>query len=171
MGTNAPRPKSADDARFVLDSIRRLVQSLRVAARAAESRLGLSGAQLFILQKLSAETAISVNDLAERTCTHQSSVSVVVQRLVDKGLVRREPSEQDRRRVELFLTPAARKLLTKSPAAAQDRIIAAVQAMTPASRKQLSARLAELIDLMGLSDGPAPMLFEDDAAPRGARRG
>ena len=30
-----------------------------------------------------------MNDLAERTATHQSSVSVVVRRLVDRGLVSR----------------------------------------------------------------------------------
>lgn len=158
-----------DETRSVLDSLRRLVQGLRVAARAAESEIGLSGAQLFVLQKLGEETMMSVNDLADRTCTHQSSVSVVVQRLVEKGLVRRVPSEEDRRRVELSLTPTGRKLLTRSPTAAQDQILAAMESMAAGNRKQLAQRLGELVERMGLSEEPATMLFEDTGRTRKTR--
>lgn len=157
-----------NDARFVLDSIRHLVQGLRVAARAAESELGLSGAQLFVLQKLGEGETMSVNMVAERTCTHQSSVSVVVQRLVEKGLVRREAAEDDRRRVDLTLTAAGRKVLAKSPMAAQDQVINALEKMSPSARKQLAARMAELTHLMGLDGEPAPMLFEEEGRARKA---
>src|SRR5262249_36608310 len=109
----------------ILDAFRHLVQELRMADREAESKLGLSGAQLFVLQKL-AESSMSVNDLAERTCTHQSSVSVVVQRLVDKRLVKRKESQSDRRRLELSITAEGKKLLARSRYSPQDRMIEAV---------------------------------------------
>ena len=170
MGTNAPARRVGDEARFVLDSIRRLVQGLRVAARASESELGLSGAQLFVLQKLGEEPVMSVNDVAERTCTHQSSVSVVVQRLVEKGLVKRQPSPEDRRRVDLSLTPNGRRVLAKSPMATQDRILEALATMPPAARKQLAQRLGDLVANMGLDSEPAPMLFEEDNGRRTSRK-
>src|SRR5690348_4042205 len=113
------------DVRSILDSIRRIVRTLRVASRASEKEVGLTGAQQFVLHHLAEATSLSVNDLADRTRTHQSSVSVVVQRLVDRGLVARERSGLDARRVELTLTPAARALLKKSPGAAQERLIEA----------------------------------------------
>ena len=48
-------------ARMILDAIRRIVQALRVASREAEASVGLSGAQLFVLQKLAAaERALSL---------------------------------------------------------------------------------------------------------------
>ncbi len=62
----------------MLDAIRRIVQALRESSRAAEKRVGLSGAQLFVLQTLGESPGLSLNELAERTRTHQSSVSVVV---------------------------------------------------------------------------------------------
>jgi hypothetical protein len=43
---------TSSDIRIVLDSIRRIVQALRVSSRAAEKTVGLSGAQLFLLQQL-----------------------------------------------------------------------------------------------------------------------
>src|SRR6185503_16100380 len=96
------RPSPDADARQVLDSIRRIVQTLRVGSRAAERDLGLSAAQLFVLAKLQAADApLSVGDLAERTLTHQSSVSVVVQKLEQRGLVTRARNTRDARRVQL----------------------------------------------------------------------
>lgn len=156
------------DARHILDSIRKIVQVLRVASRAAEKGVGLSGAQLFVLHHLSGHDGLSLNELAERTLTHQSSVSVVVQRLVERGFVSRVRSEQDARRIELSLTRAGRALLNKSPEAAQDQIIEAVQRMSEKDRKALSRSIGLLISELGLEDEPAVMLFEEDSKPRKA---
>src|SRR4051794_22052590 len=94
-----------DDVRAVLDSIRRIVRELRLSSRAAEKHVGLSGAQLFVLQKLAeGGCALSLNELADRTLTHQSSVSVVVQKLAERRLIKTFRSSQDGRRVELSLT-------------------------------------------------------------------
>src|SRR4051812_6915818 len=90
----APRNGNRD-ARSVLDSIRRIVRALRVSSRRAELNVGLSGAQLFVLQKLAEGGRLSVNELAAKTLTHQSSVSVVVQRLSARGLVSSSRSAQD----------------------------------------------------------------------------
>src|SRR4051794_23625438 len=133
------------DVRSILDSIRRIVRTIRVASRAAEKEVGLTGAQLFVLHHLAESPAISMNDLADRTRTHQSSVSVVVQRLVDRGLIVRERSGSDARRVELTLTAAARGLLKKSPGAAQDRLIDAVEQLPVASRQRLAKLLERLV--------------------------
>src|SRR3989442_1394745 len=104
-------PASGGEVTAILDSIRRIVRVLRVASRAAEKDFGLSAAQLFVLHALAEGPALSLNEVAERTRTHQSSVSVVVQRLVDRGLVVRDSVAGDARRKGLSLTPAARPLL------------------------------------------------------------
>src|SRR3954449_11206732 len=92
-GTGAVTGGGGHDIRDVMDAIRRIVRVLRVSSRAAEKQGGLSGAQLFVLHKLADAPALSLNELADRTRTHQSSVSVVVQRLVDRELVARARSD------------------------------------------------------------------------------
>src|SRR4051794_773106 len=82
----------AGDTERVVQSIRRIVRELRQTHRTAEQRLGISGAQLFVLHQLRRGPVDSLQTLADRTLTHQSSVSVVVSRLVRKGWVRRRPS-------------------------------------------------------------------------------
>ena len=148
-----------------MDSIRRVVQALRVSSRAAEQRVGLSGAQLFVLEKLAASPALSINDLAEATVTHQSSVSVVVRRLVEEGLVRRLASGDDGRKAAVSLTPRGRRLLERAPGAAQDRLIEGLRRMSAADRRALAAQLQRLVRAMGLDDQP-PAMFSEESAPR-----
>src|SRR5512133_3889639 len=109
----------------VLDSVRRIVRTLRLAARAAEKEVGLSGAQVFVLHALARGPVLSLNELAERTRTHQSSVSVVVQKLVGRGLVQRTPVPGDARRTALSLTSAAKRVVKDAPDAPTEVLIAA----------------------------------------------
>ncbi len=161
--------ESIDSAR-ILDAIRRLVRHLRIADRAAQSDLGISGAQLFVLTELGKTGSLSLNDLASRTRTDQSSVSVVVSRLVDAGLVTRERDERDARRLVLNLTKNGRSMLQRAPAVAQVQILAVIDRLTAAERKRFADSFTALVDALGAEPGPAPMLFEDDERPRATRR-
>ena len=155
------RSTASNEVRDVLDSIRRIVRLLRVSSRESEREVGLSSAQLFVIQKLHEADVLSVNELAERTHTHQSSVSVVVQALVDKKLVTRRRAADDARRMDVALTSAARARLKKAPNAAQDRIIEAIENLPGAVRTQLAQSLTRLVQEANLDEEDAPMMFED----------
>jgi DNA-binding MarR family transcriptional regulator len=157
------------DSSHILDSIRRLVRHLRLADRAAQSELGISGAQLFVLSELGKTPSLSLNDLAARTRTDQSSVSVVVSRLVEAGLVLRERDARDARRLVLNLTKNGRAMLQRAPIVAQEQILNVIDRLSPAERKRLAETFAALVDALGAEPGPAPMLFEDDERPQGRR--
>lgn len=157
-GSKAP---ATDDARRVLNSLRLIVRSLRVSSRNAEQQVGLSGAQLFVLQCLARRSPCSVNELASYSATDQSSVSVVVSRLVAKGYVKRVASKLDRRRAELTLSPSGRALLSSAPEAAQDRLLAALAKLKKAEAAQLSRLLGKLVELAEVS-GESPTLFFEE---------
>src|SRR4051812_212495 len=118
----------------VLDHLRRIVRTLRESSRAAEARLGVTGAQLFVLRALAGPRPLSLNQVAARTHTHQSTVSVVVKRLVSQRLVQRAPSTVDGRRVELGLTARGRAVLERAPLAAQDRLVAGLESLARKDR-------------------------------------
>ncbi len=157
----------AAGVRPVLDGIRRLVQGLRLSAEQAKKRAGVSGAQLFVLQKLAEADAQSINDLAARTATDQSSVSAVVHRLSDAGLVDRHPDARDRRRVRLTLTPRGRALLRRFPDSAQQQLVRAIGELPPAERRAFAASLARIV--AGMTEAPAALFFEREDG-RGVRR-
>jgi DNA-binding MarR family transcriptional regulator len=132
----------------VLDSIRYIIHTLRVAGRAAEQSVGVSGAQLYVLQQLAKSPAQSLNELAARTLTHQSSVSVVVSRLVERRLVARSTSPDDGRRIVLTLTPAGRSLLARAPEAAQARLTDGLRRLPERETRALARSLRSLVTTM-----------------------
>ena len=165
------RAAAAEEVTGILDSIRRIVRMLRVTSRAVEKHFGLSGAQLFVLHALAKGPALSLNEVAERTRTHQSSVSVVVQRLVERGLVARTPVPGDARRIGLSLTPAAQQLILATPDAPSERLISALERIPPKVRTRLAVGLERLVNEVGAADQPAMMLFEDESAAAGPAAG
>ena len=154
------------EAKRILNSIRQLVRALRLFDREAQSRHGISAAQMFVLHTLSEEEALSLNELSERTATDQSSASVVVQRLVEAGLVTRTQNARDRRHVELRLTPRGRTVIRRSPPPAQQKILAAVEGMSARDRKTIAKLLESFVESFGVKGKRAPMLFEDEPKKR-----
>ena len=157
------------DSRAVLDALRRIVRGLRISSRIAEKRIGLGGAQLFVLRQLADGGPMSVNELADRTLTHQSSVSVVVQRLVEKKLIARKASPDDGRRLELSLTRAGKSLAgssRKAPYLPQNALVDALRKMPTRRRMQLAQLLTDLVSKAGMTD-ENPELFLEGESQKG----
>jgi DNA-binding MarR family transcriptional regulator len=148
----------------VMNGIRAIVRALRLNTRAIERQLGISLAQLWVLQILKDRPAESLNELAIATATHQSSVSVVVRRLVDASLVTRATASDDKRRVRIELTDAGRGLLERAPKTVQVELMGGLQRMSSESRTQLSELMREWLTASGLDLSVVPpMLMEDEA--------
>src|SRR5258705_8566737 len=164
-GSPTPGPDGGEVAP-VFNSLRRLGHSLHNASRDTERRLGVTGAQLFVLTQLRATPSLSINALAERTMTHQSTVSVVVRRLVRRKLVKKTRAPDDARRVELTLTPAGIALLKRAPEAVQVRLPRAHEGLAAADRRILPRGLHQLRPPRGAAPPPAPQFFPGAPEPR-----
>ena len=73
--------------------------------------------------------------------------------------VHRQHSD-DRRRLELSLTPAGRRLLARAPQPTTGRLLAALDDLTSDQLQSLSTGLDALIGTLGLESRAAGMLFE-----------
>ena len=155
MPTNRQRLRA-----HTLDVIRALVGSLSRSARSVERRTGVTTAQLFVLRQLAESEGLSLRDIAERTLTRQSTVSVVVARLERQGLLRRVRATDDRRRLELSLTAAGTRLLARAPVPTTGRLLQALDQLTDDQLRSLSSGMDALIDALGVEPGSAGMLFE-----------
>jgi DNA-binding MarR family transcriptional regulator len=151
-----------EDISRSMDAVRAVVRALRINTRAIELEIGISLAQLFVLQQVAHRPATSLNDLAERTATHQSSVSVVVRRLVERGLVTRRADTTDKRRVQIALTPAGEKLLVGAPETIQIRLMTALGQFEPAERRQLAQLLSKWLDAAKINYTTPPMMGESE---------
>ena len=163
--------KNLPHAHSVLNSFRCLVKALRLADRAGLREHGLGASQLYVLHELKRDSPLSVNDLADRTATDQSTVSVVVAKLIEKGYVARERSETDARRLDLTLTAKGHLLVKNLPPPIQHLIIEGVMRLPHARATELAESLREICEVLGIADEHPPMLMmEEEPKPKGRRR-
>src|SRR5581483_1311234 len=162
-------PTNTSDARAIersMNAVRSIVRALRINTRAIELKLGISLAQLFVLQQLAEKPADSLNELADRTATHQSSVSVVVRRLVERGLVSRTASTADKRRIEIAVTPSGRTLLADAPVTVSMELVAALRRLPRNDREMLAELLERWLREAKIDLATRPMIGEDDEPER-----
>jgi MarR family transcriptional regulator, lower aerobic nicotinate degradation pathway regulator len=153
----------------ILDALRTLVLALQSGSRVSEERVGLTGAQLFVLEKLRDVNSMTVNELAYATHTQQSTVSVVVSKLVKKGLVSRMRSTEDARVQMLSITKRGRTKLTSAPETVQDRVVSALKNMPLKNRARLASDFNHLIAEAGLI-GIKPEFFLENGGKLNERR-
>lgn len=86
----------------------------RLARRLRQRTLGgLTPSQLSVLASLSRQGPVTLSELAETEGVAAASISGIVGRLVDKGLVDRIPHPDDRRSTLVEMSPQGRKVLEK----------------------------------------------------------
>jgi DNA-binding MarR family transcriptional regulator len=151
--------KIPEEVAAVLNAFRSLVKDLRAADRDAFRLYGLGSAQIYVLRCLALSEPLSVNGLAEKALSDQSTISLIVSKLVARGLIISERAESDARRVELTLSARGRFIAQKLPLAFQENFLAALQKLPQRRVKLLSGILNELLSEMGIHDEHPPMLL------------
>jgi len=129
--------------------------------RACEKSTSVGGAQFFVLQRLSVSGLISINDLATLTLTDQSTVSVLVKRLAERGLVERKSSPKDARKVLVHITPAGRALVSKAPSSPLEKIVQAVLALPRSDSRKLAKLLERVMCEAGLQTRSPGLIIEE----------
>jgi DNA-binding MarR family transcriptional regulator len=158
--------------RRALDHIRTLVAALSHSARAVERSTGVTNAQLFLLQQLADADSLSVNDLAARARTQQSTVSIVVARLVRAGLAAKRKSSDDARIAIISLTAKGRRLVKHAPAPPAVALLRAIEVLSEKDSRALATGMDALLRALDLAAPEVTLLFEHAPparAPKGRR--
>ncbi|RYZ88842.1 MAG: MarR family transcriptional regulator [Proteobacteria bacterium] len=150
------------DSTGLLNLFRSLVSIIYKSSRSTEKELGLGAAQYFVLQKLSDGQSRSVNELAELTHTHQSTVSVVIKKLVAKKMIVSSTAEDDARRLSLRLSVKGKRALESLKVeAVQDCLISAISRLSPKDAEELERLMGILMKELSPAEQPAPLFLED----------
>jgi MarR family transcriptional regulator, transcriptional regulator for hemolysin len=95
---------------FTLNDVARL---LRTYADQRAAAFGITRAQWAVMARLDRQEGLKQSELAEMLDLQPITLTRLLDRLGDSGLIERRPDPHDRRAKRLFLTPAARPLLAR----------------------------------------------------------
>jgi homoprotocatechuate degradation regulator HpaR len=118
--------------------------------------LGFTDQQGRIIRTLAEVDWIDMLELSRRCCIHPASLSRIIPRLDDKGIVRRRPASDDARRVTVSLTKKGRSALEVLSFESEVIYADLASELGTARLQELHRSLDALIDILGGADVTVP---------------
>lgn len=147
----AVRPPAHDGlALEVLGKLREVYRTAKLQITPAGRSVGFSGAELWAMWELRRRPGLRVSDLAQRLSLRQSTVSNLVERLVQAKLVARKRNDPDGRVVRLYLTRTGDRAVTSAPRPARGLLPDALERLSAGDLRRLHAQLDLLLGQMAL---------------------
>jgi MarR family transcriptional regulator, transcriptional regulator for hemolysin len=132
--------------REIAFNIKDVARMLTTYADQSARQLCISQAQWSVLVRLDRQEGQKQSELAEMLDLQPISLTRLLDRLAQNGLIERRPDPNDRRANRLYLTPAARPLLEQLGHLGQDVMREVLGGIDPASLEQLLRNLLLMKD-------------------------
>jgi MarR family transcriptional regulator, transcriptional regulator for hemolysin len=134
-----PRQSKNREFGFILNDVARL---LRTYADHKAAQFGMTRAQWAVLVRLDRFEGLNQSELAEMLDLQPITLTRLLDKLSDSGLIERRPDPDDRRAKRLFLTAAARPLLRQLGVLGEETMASTVDGLAPKDIEQMIAQLA-----------------------------
>ncbi|HUZ32751.1 MAG TPA: MarR family transcriptional regulator [Xanthobacteraceae bacterium] len=124
---------------FLLNDVARL---LRTYANYRAAQFGITRAQWAVLVRVDREEGLNQSELADTLDLQPITLTRLLDKLCDGGLIERRPDPDDRRAKRLFLTPAAHPLLEQLRVLGEETMTDALSGLDHASIDQMIGELS-----------------------------
>lgn len=119
------------------EELRVLIQKVARRIRAERAGEGISDSQLGVLWRLASEGRCTPGGLATAEKVSAPSMNRTLNALEASGLVQREPSDDDARKVWVTITPAGDHVIAETRRLRQQWFHAQLEALSPEQRRAL----------------------------------
>ena len=137
------RKKTLEQARFIFTTGKMIRDRIfRIHAKqfdAGDKEAGydeLSLSQLYAVMITHEQREVTISRLADILGVSPPSVSVMVERLVEKGILTREPSRQDRRKVLVRVSPKGIRKIRKDEEAVLNSFVELIEKIGPETTRK-----------------------------------
>jgi MarR family transcriptional regulator for hemolysin len=138
-----PPPSVNREFAFLLNDVARL---LRTYADHKAAQFGMTRAQWAVLVRLDRCQGLNQSELAELLDLQPITLTRLLDKLCDSGLIERRPDPTDRRAKRLFLTGAARPVLERLSALGEETMASTLEGVERESVEQMVSKLAVVKD-------------------------
>jgi DNA-binding MarR family transcriptional regulator len=107
----------------VLVTLRQIIRAIDMHSKQLVKKYGLTGPQLMVLKEIMADEDINIGRVAKKVSLSQATVTNIIDRLETRGMVIRERSSQDKRRVMVRVTDKTKELLKNNPSVLQEEFV------------------------------------------------
>lgn len=168
-GKVAPSPAAtaeinAPDSDAVLALLRRIIRAIDLQSKRLSREFGLTTPQMVVLQAIRDLGEVTTGRLSTAVSLSQATVTTILDRLEDRGLVERYRSRVDRRVVHSRLTADGRAVLRRAPPLLHVRFQDSFAGLSRRRQQEIIGALESVAAMMGAGEiDAAPLLDVADA--------
>ena len=136
----------------IIFSIRKLMQAGEFYTKELNKKYQVSAPQLNCLISLYENGPLPPSQIAKYIMVKSSTVTGIVDRLEQKGLVKRFRNSPDRRIITIELTDSGKNLAQNAPPPIQQKIIDGLKKLSKDELDQIIFSLTQLTDMLDVQD-------------------
>jgi DNA-binding MarR family transcriptional regulator len=136
----------------IIYSIRRLMQGSERYTKEINKKYNVSAAQVNCLLALHEYGPLPPSQIAKMILVNSSTVTGIIDRLEQKGLVERQRISQDRRVITVQLTESGKTLAENAPAPIQQKIIDGLKKLNTQEIEHIVNALNMLTNMLDVQD-------------------
>ena len=142
-------PEIFDTCGFrILSAIRRIIRAVSIHSRKLDSEFHVTTPQMICLYELLRNDGITLSQLTKAVSLNISTVNGIVDRLEAKGLLTRQRSDVDRRKVLLHITEGGRQITRNAPSLLQEKLASELRKLPELEQVTIAMSLERIVGLM-----------------------
>lgn len=155
---NKPDP-GRDFHEDVLVALRQIIHATDLHSKRVSRESGLTVPQIVVLKSIRDLGEVTTSQISRQVSLSQATVTLILDRLEQRGLIERYRSKTDRRIVHSRLTRQGRAALRKAPGLLHERFLRNFSELSDRRQNDIVKALQNVAHMMGASDlDAAPML-------------
>lgn len=144
----------------VLSSLRRVIRATDLHSRHLSKTAGVTAPQILIMQAISSTEGVTLGEIATAVSLSQATVSSILDRLEKRGLIFRERSTVDKRRVHAYLTDQGLQVLKDAPLPLQDQFAHQFAGLQEWEQSMIISALQRVAHMMDAGDIDASPILD-----------
>lgn len=146
-----------DNIENVLITLRRIIRAADLHSKHLVKTAGLTAPQLLLLQAIRERGDVTIGELAKGINLSQATVTTILDRLEKREFVYRLRSQQDKRKVNAYLTQSGEHMLDNAPTPLQAHFVRRFYALPDWEQNMILSslqRVAHMMDAEHLDASP-----------------
>jgi len=136
----------------VLVTLRQIIRATDMHSKQLVKRYGLTAPQLMVLKEIMADEDINIGKVAKKVSLSQATVTNIIDRLEARGMVTRERSSEDKRRVMVRVTDKTRDILKYNPSVLQEEFLNKFKQLEEWEQNLILSSIQRIAKMMGAED-------------------
>lgn len=143
-----------------LVALRRILRATEIFGRELARSAGLTAVQFRVLQVVAETGHSTATAISSRMRVSQATITALVDKLVSRGMVKREKSQIDRRQTDIVITEIGRRTIEASPDPLQQRFVRRFHDLQDWEQAMLVASLERVAAMLDAEDLDAAAVLE-----------